>query len=54
MPGKTVEKELPDLMMEFHNSRLGTNIQRPNEDPTKEPKRVRGYPNVALVHEAQE
>jgi hypothetical protein len=41
LPGKTVERELVDLMMEVHNSRVGTNVIR-NE------KRVRGYPNVTF------
>ena len=44
LPGKTVERELTDLMMTIHNSRVGTNVVR-NQ------RRVRGYPGVALQSE---
>ena len=37
MPGKQVELQLRDLMMEFHDSNLGANI-------TRNGKRARGYP----------
>jgi phage/plasmid-associated DNA primase len=41
MPGKQVELQLRDLMMEFHDSNLGANI-------TRNGKRARGYPDAAL------
>jgi hypothetical protein len=41
MPGKQVELQLRDLMMEFHDSNLGANI-------TRNGKRARGYPGAAL------
>jgi hypothetical protein len=39
---KQAERSLPDLMMSIHGVHVGGNIVRNN-------KRVRGYPNVALV-----
>ena len=41
-PTKTVERNLPDIMLENFRSAVGTNVMRDG-------KRVRGYPNVALV-----
>ena len=41
MPGKQVELQLRDLMMEFHDFNLGANI-------TRNGKRARGYPDAAL------
>jgi phage/plasmid-associated DNA primase len=39
---KTVERNLPDLMLKHHHSAVSANIKRKGQ-------RVRGYPNVKLI-----